>query len=102
VPNERALAAVDATPRNRLLAIFDSPPADRFRGCPFHNAAVEAADEMPGVHEIVREHKLWFIARLIDVAAELVSTPQSSRDRKFLDGLRKSENAHMTTVKRRK
>ena len=70
MPNEKALSAVDATARNRLLAIFDSPPADRFRGCPFHNAAVEAADEMPGVHEIVREHKLWFIARLIDVAAQ--------------------------------
>jgi hypothetical protein len=52
------------------LAIFDAPPADRFRGCPFHNAAVEAADEMPAVHEIVHEHKLWFIARLTDVAAE--------------------------------
>jgi AcrR family transcriptional regulator len=70
MPNERALAAVDATARSRLLAIFDSPPADRFRGCPFHNAAIEAADEMPGVQEIVREHKLWFIGRLIDVAAE--------------------------------
>ena len=70
MPNEKALAAVNATARNRLLAIFDSPPADRFRGCPFHNAAVEAADEMPGVHEIVREHKLWFIARLVDVAAQ--------------------------------
>jgi AcrR family transcriptional regulator len=70
MPSEKALAAVDANARNRLLAIFGSPPADRFRGCPFHNAAVEAADEMPGVHGIVHEHKLWFIARLIDVAAE--------------------------------
>jgi hypothetical protein len=52
------------------LAIFDSPPADRFRGCPFHNAAVEAADKMPGVHMIVREHKLAFIARLIETAAQ--------------------------------
>jgi AcrR family transcriptional regulator len=70
MPNEKALDTIDATARNRLLAIFDSPPADRFRGCPFHNAAVEAADEMPGVHEIVHGHKLWFIARLTDVAAE--------------------------------
>ena len=70
MPNEQALATLDATARNRLLAIFDSPPADRFRGCPFHNAAVEAADQMPAVHEIVHEHKLWFIARLTDVAAE--------------------------------
>jgi AcrR family transcriptional regulator len=68
--NEKALDTLDAAPRNRLLAIFDSPPADRFRGCPFHNAAVEAADEMPAVHEIVHEHKLWFIARLMETAAE--------------------------------
>jgi AcrR family transcriptional regulator len=70
MPNEKALDTLDATARNRLLAIFDGPPADRFRGCPFHNAAVEAADGMPAVHEIVHEHKLWFIARLTDVAAE--------------------------------
>jgi AcrR family transcriptional regulator len=69
IPNERALDN-PGTPRSRLLAIFDSPPADRFRGCPFHNAVVEAADEMPGVHAIVHEHKLGFIARLIETAAQ--------------------------------
>jgi AcrR family transcriptional regulator len=70
MPNEKALDTLDTTARNRLLAMFDAPPAGRFRGCPFHNAAVEAADEMPAVHEIVHEHKLWFIARLTDTAAE--------------------------------
>jgi AcrR family transcriptional regulator len=70
MPNEKALDTLGASPRNRLLAIFDSPPADRFRGCPFHNAAVEAANQMPGVHDVVHEHKLQFIARLTDVAAE--------------------------------
>jgi AcrR family transcriptional regulator len=70
MPNEKALDGPGASPRNRLLAIFDSPPTDRFRGCPFHNAAVEAADGMPGVHDVVHEHKLQFIARLTDVAAE--------------------------------
>jgi AcrR family transcriptional regulator len=70
MPNEKALDALSASPRNRLLAIFDSPPSDRFRGCPFHNAAVEAADQMPGVHDVVHEHKLQFIARLTNVAAE--------------------------------
>lgn len=69
IPNERALDN-PGTPRSRLLAIFDNPPADRFRGCPFHNAAVEAADEMPGVHTIVHEHKLGFIARLIETATQ--------------------------------
>jgi AcrR family transcriptional regulator len=70
MPNEKALEASDVSPRNRLLAIFDSPPSDRFRGCPFHNAAVEAADAIPGVHDLVRQHKLQFIARLTDVATE--------------------------------
>jgi AcrR family transcriptional regulator len=70
MPNEKALDAVAASPRNRLLAIFDGTPTDRFRGCPFHNAAVEAADQMPGVHDVVHEHKLQFIARLTEVAAE--------------------------------
>jgi AcrR family transcriptional regulator len=70
VLNEKALDAPGVSPRNRLLGIFDSPPSDRFRGCPFHNAAVEAADQMPGVHDVVHEHKLQFITRLTDVAAE--------------------------------
>jgi len=70
MPNEKALDAPGASPRNRLLAVFDGQPAARFRGCPFHNAAVEAADDMPGVHDVVHEHKLQFIARLTDVAAE--------------------------------
>jgi AcrR family transcriptional regulator len=73
IPNERALDN-PGTPRSRLLAIFDSRPADRFRGCPFHNAAVEAADDMPGVHAIVHEHKLWFIRRLIETAAQAGAT----------------------------
>ena len=70
MPNEKAVDTVGASPRNRLLAIFDSPPTDRFRGCPFHNAAVEAADRMPGVHDVVHAHKLQFINRLTEVAAE--------------------------------
>jgi AcrR family transcriptional regulator len=73
-PNEQALDTPGASPRNRLLAIFDSAPADRFRGCPFHNAAVEAADEMPGVQGIVHEHKLQFIARLTDTATQAGAT----------------------------
>lgn len=76
MPNEKALDTSGLSPRNRLLAIFDGPPTDRFRGCPFHNAAVEAADHMPGVHDVVHEHKLQFIARLTDAAAEAgVSDP---------------------------
>jgi AcrR family transcriptional regulator len=73
-PNEQALETPGASTRNRLLAIFDSPPVHRFRGCPFHNAAVEAADEMTNVHDIVHEHKLQFIARLTDAAAQAGAT----------------------------
>lgn len=49
-------------PRARILALFDSPPASAaMRGCPFHNAAVEAADDMPEVHDIVQAHKRNYI-----------------------------------------
>jgi AcrR family transcriptional regulator len=70
MPREQAIDTADASPRGRLLAIFDSAPGSRFRGCPFHNAAVEAADAMPGVEDIVHEHKLDFTARLIHTATE--------------------------------
>jgi AcrR family transcriptional regulator len=65
-PSEQAIDTTDAAPRARLLAIFDSAPGDRFRGCPFPNAA----DAMPGVEHIVHEHKLGFTARLIRTATE--------------------------------
>jgi AcrR family transcriptional regulator len=48
--------------RTILLSLFTAPPADaRMRGCPFHNAAVEAADDMPEVHKIVHEQKRSYI-----------------------------------------
>src|ERR1700761_7219262 len=55
-------AASDQAPRERLLAAFDShtPDGDTFRGCPFHNAAVESAGMMPGVRDIVRAAKVGF------------------------------------------
>ena len=70
MPNEKALDTGGLTPRNRLLAIFDGPPTDRFRGCPFHNAAVESAGALPSTDAIVRNHKLEFARRLVDVAHE--------------------------------
>ena len=69
-PRERSLDRTDLTPRDRLLAIFEAAPADRFRGCPFHNAAVESAGALDGVDQIVREHKLRFAARLAEIAAD--------------------------------
>ena len=58
------------TPRERLLAAFDNhvSPGETFRGCPFHNAAVESAGTMPGVQDIVRTSKLGFADWLTDLA----------------------------------
>jgi hypothetical protein len=70
VANEQALDTRGTTPRSRLLAIFDGAPVDRFRGCPFHNAAAESAGEMPDVDDLVHAHKLAFIDRLVHTAGE--------------------------------
>ena len=40
------------------------------RGCPFHNAAVEAAGDIPAVANLVARHKRAFRDRLADVAAQ--------------------------------
>jgi AcrR family transcriptional regulator len=59
------------TPRERILALFATPsPGEPMRGCPFHNAAVEAADAMPEIHGIVQEHKRNYIKGLIKLARE--------------------------------
>jgi AcrR family transcriptional regulator len=62
----------DQTPRQRLLAVFDRAfePGTSFRGCPFHNAAVEAAGTMPGVQDIVRMSKRNFADRLTELAEQ--------------------------------
>ena len=69
-PVERQLTDSALSPRERLLGIFDGQPAKVFRGCPFHNAAVESAGALRGVDDIVRSHKLEFTDRLIAVAEE--------------------------------
>jgi hypothetical protein len=57
--------------RERLLALFTgSPPAKTVRGCPLHNAAVEAAGTMPEAAALVERHKGEFTERLIKTAAE--------------------------------
>jgi AcrR family transcriptional regulator len=60
------------TPRERLLAVFEAPTArgGPIRGCPFHNAAVEAAGSMPGVQEIVRASKRSFVDGLTELAKQ--------------------------------
>jgi AcrR family transcriptional regulator len=73
--SERQLSREDLPPAQRLLAIFDTleqalrAPA-AVRGCPFHNAAVEAAGEMPEVARVIEQHKQAFADRLAVVAAE--------------------------------
>ncbi|HME74378.1 MAG TPA: TetR/AcrR family transcriptional regulator [Mycobacterium sp.] len=66
------LQGADQTPRERLLAVFEAPTArgGPLRGCPFHNAAVEAAGGMPGIQEIVSANKRAFIGRLTELAKE--------------------------------
>jgi AcrR family transcriptional regulator len=59
------------TPRERILALFATPtPGGQMRGCPFHNAAVEAADAMPEIHDIVQGHKRIYIKGLIKLARQ--------------------------------
>ncbi len=59
-----------ATPRAQLLALFDITDAGdtRMRGCPFHNAAVEASGAMPEVEHIVHLHKRDYIDGLTELA----------------------------------
>jgi len=66
------LEGADQTPRERLLAVFQAPTVrgGQLRGCPFHNAAVEAAGAMPGVQEIVRGSKRSFINGLAELAKQ--------------------------------
>ncbi|ORV18108.1 TetR/AcrR family transcriptional regulator [Mycobacterium celatum] len=63
---------VGLRPRERLLAVFDRPTAAEapLRGCPFHNAAVEAAGAMPGVQQIVQATKHNFIDGLTELARQ--------------------------------
>jgi AcrR family transcriptional regulator len=65
-------AALDRTPRARLLALFElsSDVDGRMRGCPFHNAAVEASGAMPGVEQIVHLHKRDYVDGLTRLARE--------------------------------
>ena len=73
IASEQQLGRDDLTASERLLAIFDpleSDDATILRGCPFHNAAVDAAGEMPHVAQLVKQHKQAFLDRLISTAAE--------------------------------
>jgi AcrR family transcriptional regulator len=67
---ETALDRTELPARERLLALFDRPGTERFRGCPLHNASVELADpHHPGVAVVVA-HKREFLGRLVATARE--------------------------------
>jgi AcrR family transcriptional regulator len=71
IPSEMELDRDDLPAAERLLAIFKPlDPHAVLRGCPFHNAAVEAAGGLAGVAGVVEEHKKAFLARLIATARE--------------------------------
>lgn len=72
----QATGAAEVAPgtssREQLLALFDIADGGdvRMRGCPFHNAAVEAAAVMPGVEHIVHLHKRHYVDGLTELARE--------------------------------
>ncbi|MGU3292694.1 TetR/AcrR family transcriptional regulator [Williamsia sp. M5A3_1d] len=73
---EMVVAPRDApadTPRERLMSLFAVPEPDGglMRGCPFHNAAVEAAAVMPEVAEFVHRQKEAFAESIVDVCRDL-------------------------------
>ena len=77
LPVVRELTRDDLPPAQRLLTIFDTIEAGDsavVRGCPFHNAAVEAAGEMPDVTHLVQQYKQAFRHSLIRIAAEAGAT----------------------------
>ena len=63
--------AANRTARERILALFETPSlGGPMRGCPFHNAAVEAAEAMPEIQDIVHEHKRNYIRGLTKLARQ--------------------------------
>jgi AcrR family transcriptional regulator len=69
--NERYLLRADLPPRERLLAVFRRPPAsEAFRGCPFHNAAVELAGPAHPGTAVIHAHKQAFLRQLADTARQ--------------------------------
>ncbi|GAA1257198.1 TetR/AcrR family transcriptional regulator [Kitasatospora nipponensis] len=86
LPAEAALERGDLTPIQRLLAIFDPVESDSsapFRGCPFHNAAVEGAGELPDIARLAQRHKQAFRDRLVATAAEAGAADPESLGRQL-------------------
>ena len=71
---EQKLLDRDRTPRDQLLSLFEGQAGGRIRGCPFHNAAVEAVGEMPGAESVVHKHKREFVDSLSRLALDAGAT----------------------------
>lgn len=83
---EAELERGDLTPTQRLLAIFaplESDPSAPYRGCPFHNAAVDGAGELPEVARLAQRHKRAFRDRLVATAAEAGAADPESLGRQL-------------------
>lgn len=71
-----------ATPRDRLLAVFDVlgdwfESAD-FRGCLFVRAVGELGESHPAIRDASRHHKAWYLGFLADTArAAALPDPES-------------------------
>jgi AcrR family transcriptional regulator len=83
---EAALERGDQAAVQRLLAIFDPPESNSpapLRGCPFHNAVVEGAGELPEVARLAQRHKRAFRDRLVATAAEAGAADPESLGRQL-------------------
>lgn len=70
---EGALVREEVPAKERILALFDPPPAgtDPVRGCPFIDAAVEFPDPRSPVHSYAREQKLLMVRLVANLVAEM-------------------------------
>ena len=69
--NERYILSDDLPPQDRLLALFRRPHASApFRGCPFHNAAVELASPAHPARAVILAHKQAVVRLLTDTARQ--------------------------------
>ena len=83
---DAALERRDQTAAHRLLAIFAAPESNSpapLRGCPFHNAAIEGAGELPEVARLAQRHKRAFRDRLVATAAEAGAADPESLGRQL-------------------
>ena len=75
----------DATPRERILALFDGladvSRSEGFRGCPFLITLAEYPDPESAAHASAQAVKAWVRAKLRALVAELPGVPPRARAR---------------------